>query len=105
MLLRNGRPDVPVHTQPILMRLEPDQKGWIHVDLRSKQLRVQEECMVYVEWVGARGDGRQLSIPVQYPMLGHAHYYRYGSQNRWKRFRAMATPMQLVVRPVEAIRD
>lgn len=105
MQLRRGSPESPMHTQPILISLGPRQKGWIQVDLRAVQLSVREECMVYVEWVAAKGEGGLLSIPVHYPLLGESHYYRYGSQNRWKRFRAMGTPMQLVVRAVEAKRD
>ncbi len=100
MDVRRGRVGAPVHTQPVLVTLQTEQKGWVHVDLRALQLMVQKECIVYVEWVAAKGEGKQLSIPVHYPLAGQSHYYRYGSQNRWKRFRAMGTPMQLLVHTV-----
>ena len=29
--------------------------------------------------------------------IGATHYYRYGSQNKWKRFRGMSTAMQLEI--------
>lgn len=101
MDLRHGKPDPQIQWKPILIGLGAHRQGWIQVDIKASGWTIDDDVMVCVEWVGARGKGQQLSFPLHYPTLGSTHYYRYGSQNRWKRFRAMETPMQLVVRSVD----
>ena len=101
MDLRHGKPDPQIQWKQILIGLGAHRQGWIQVDLKASGWTIDDDVMVCVEWVEALGKGQQLSFPLHYPTLGSTHYYRYGSQNRWKRFRAMATPMQLVVRPVD----
>lgn len=95
--VRKGRPDRPITTQPVLVPVTGQQRGWIKVPLRHLQIGTEQDVMVVLEWVDAGAKGGRLSLPVHFPAIGESHYYRYGAQNRWKRFRSMETPILLHV--------
>lgn len=69
-------------------------RQWVEVDLMPYQLVTSDDVIVAVQWVDSYGNGTALQMPIQMPAIA-THYYRYGSQDRWKRFRGMTTSMNL----------
>jgi hypothetical protein len=47
-----------------------------------------------LEWIYHSEKGGTLSLPMNIPAMG-THFYKYGSQNQWKRFLGMSTAMYL----------
>ncbi len=91
--VERGKPGKPLLHANCLVTLYGKQKGWIHVDLTSYHLALEDNFIVAVEWVGASAKGTHLGLPIKLPWPGSEHFYRYGSQNKWKRFIGMTTPM------------
>ena len=82
----------------IIVTLANRKSGWVEVDLRSWDIRTDQPVVVSVEWVYAAGKGNYLSLPIGMPRPGNTHYYKYGSQNRWKIFNMMSAAMTLQIR-------
>ncbi|MEM1124782.1 MAG: carboxypeptidase-like regulatory domain-containing protein, partial [Bacteroidota bacterium] len=95
--IKKGRPNTLLHNSPIIITLGEQQRGWIEVDLVAHQLFVETDVIVAVEWIEHSQKGNALGLPLTIPTLG-THFYKYGSQNRWKRFRGMSTAMELTVK-------
>lgn len=87
-----------VHNQEIIISLNPNQKGWVEVDLRSYNIAVDDDIVASVEWIAAETGGNRLNIPITVPSIGNKHYYKYGSQNAWKKYNNMSAAMVLEVR-------
>ena len=96
--VENGRPGASLLSKPVIIELKPKQSGWIEVDLQPYDIKVEDPVIISVEWVYARGEGRALSMPITIPAIGATHYYRYGSQNKWKKFAQMSSCISLTVR-------
>lgn len=90
-----GKPDKAILNQDVLLTITGKRKGWQQVDLSPYHLSIKHNFIVAVEWVGQSIKGSFLGIPIKMPLPGAEHYYRYGSQNHWKRFVAMTTPMNI----------
>lgn len=95
--LENGRPHNSIHTQEILTEITNAQKGWVSVDLSPYQIYAKGKIAVAITWIYHSNEGARLQLPITIPVIGSTHYYRYGSQNKWKRFRGMSTAMQLEI--------
>lgn len=95
--IKNGRPDQLINKENIIATLVNQQKGWIKVDLSQEQLFVKSDVIVAVEWIEHSQKGRILQLPITLPTFG-THFYKYGSQDKWKRFRGMSTAMVLTVK-------
>ena len=96
--LRRGKPGDNLLKDNIFVTLTGRQRGWVDVDLRPFDVRVDEPVVVSVEWVFAAGKGRNLSLPIAMPRPGSKHFYKYGSQARWKGFVSMSAAMLLQIR-------
>lgn len=72
-------------------------KDWIQVDLKIYGILVSDDIIISIEWVDKSEKGNKLLFPLARPSLA-THYYKYGSQNRWKKFNAMSTLMQLTLK-------
>lgn len=68
--------------------------GWIEVDLTPYDIVINEDVVVSIQWIESKGKGSYLQMPIQMPALA-VHYYKYGSQNKWKKFNGMTTAMNL----------
>ena len=66
----------------------------MEVDLKTQNIRLEEDVIVCLEWIYHAGKGSSLSLPMNMPATG-THFYKYGSQDKWKRFRGMSTAMYL----------
>lgn len=93
----NGKPGQLLHRQEILTEITELGKGWVSVDLSPYQIFAKGKIIATITWVYHSQKGKFLQLPLTLPAIGSTHYYRYGSQNRWKRFRGMSTAMQLEV--------
>lgn len=94
--LTNGRPGQALHNQPILIEITKQQKGWTSIDLSPYQLYTKGAIAATISWIYHSEKGKYLQLPLTMPALG-THFYRYGSQSKWKRFRGMSTAMELEV--------
>lgn len=68
--------------------------GWIEIDLIPYAIEVNEDVVVSIQWIESKGKGSYLRMPIQIPALA-VHYYKYGSQDSWKKFNGMTTAMNL----------
>lgn len=82
----------------IIVTLAGKTKGWVEVDLLPYDVRVDQPVLVSVEWVYAAGQGNNLSLPIGMPRPGNKHFYKFGSQNRWKVYNMMSAAMVLQIR-------
>ena len=81
-------------SQNIYVNVRGKSRHWVEVDLLPYQLTVSDDVVVSVQWIDSAGQGTALQMPLQMP-AATTHYYRYGSQDRWKKFRGMTTSMNL----------
>jgi len=95
--IKNGRPHQLLNQQDIITTLVQHKKGWATVDLSTFQLFVKEDVIVALEWIEHSQKGRVLQLPITMPAFA-THFYKYGSQDKWKRFRGMSTAMVLTVK-------
>ena len=94
--IKKGKPARNIAPQNIIVELAGGQTGWVKVDLTPYQFISTEKVAVAVEWVYHSAKGRVLAIPIAIPSAG-IHFYKYGSQGKWKRFVGMSAAMGLEV--------
>lgn len=68
--------------------------GWIEIDLIPYAIEVSDNIVISIQWIESKGKGTYLRMPIQMPALA-VHYYKYGSQDSWKKFNGMTTAMNL----------
>lgn len=86
-------PGDPLVQEGLLIPVTGIRSGWVNVSLASRKLYLSGEVFFSLEWVGFSGKAGYLSVPLSMPRPLSNHYYRYGSQNTWKRHRLMSTSM------------
>lgn len=84
----------PLLTRNVYLTVPGKRRDWVTVDLTNLNLVVSEDVVVSVQWVDHVGRGNHLSLPIQMPATA-IHYYKYGSQDRWRKFVGMTTAMNL----------
>lgn len=82
--------------QNIYVTIAGKSRKWVEVDLLPYQIVTSDDVIVSVQWIDSVGKGTALQMPLQMPAVA-THFYRYGSQDRWKKFRGMTTAMNLTV--------
>lgn len=82
----------------IIVTLVGKKKGWVEVDLLPYDVRVDQSVVISAEWVYASKRGNYLALPIGMPRPGNKHFYKFGSQNRWKIFNMMSAAMLLQIR-------
>lgn len=92
--LKKGKPHKNLNNSDIIISVKNQKQGWIEVDLRPYNIEIKDDVAVAIEWVYHSENGSSLSLPITMPTLG-THFYKYGSQGNWKRFRGMSTAMFL----------
>lgn len=96
--LNKGEPGGNLLKDNIIVTFTGRKKGWIEVDLLPYDVRVDHPVVVAAEWVYASKKGNYLSLPIGMPRPGNKHFYKFGSQNRWKVFGMMSAAMLLQIR-------
>jgi len=99
--IEQGKPSNFIHQEAIIVELTDQKSGWISVDLSSYAIIMQENFVASIEWIYSSKKGKYLQMPIAMPAIGSTHYYRYGSQNEWKRFRGMSSAIYLSARAEE----
>ena len=93
--LKRRKPGKNILTQNIIKEVVEKKTGWIEVDLTPYQILSDKSVIVGVEWIYHSKNGRFLTLSISVPSVGSVHFYKYGSQNKWKRFSMMSSAMQL----------
>lgn len=83
-------------SQNIYVSINKKMNNWVEVDLTPYDIVVNENVVVSVQWVDRSAKGSFLGMPITIPAAA-THYYKYGSQDRWKKFPGMSTAMMLRV--------
>jgi len=96
--LNGGDPGDNLLKDNIIVTLVGPKKGWVEVDLLPYDVRVDQSVVVSAEWVYASKRGNYLALPIGMLRPGNKHFYKYGSQNRWKIFNMMSAAMRLQIR-------
>lgn len=99
--LEQGKPANFVHQKEIIVELTDQKSGWIPVDLSPYAFVMEEDFVASVEWIYSSQKGKYLQMPIAMPVVGSTHFYRFGSQNEWKRFRGMSSAIYLKVKMEE----
>lgn len=95
--LSDGKPGAFLNRENILVELFKHKQGWVTVDLLKYQIKVDDNFAVSAEWVYASGKGKLLRLPITIPSIGATHFYKYGSQNAWKKFSQMSSCMEVTL--------
>lgn len=84
-----------LNQEEIIIELTNKKQGWIIADLSPYNIKYNKDIIVSIEWIYHSQKGNLLRMPIAMPKLGSTHYYRYGSQNQWKKFDTMSSAMYL----------
>jgi len=95
--VKANRPHINLLTQDVIFEINEKATGWIVVDLTTYKINVEDNIIVSLQWIYKSESGNVLSLPISMP-TPYTHYYKYGCQNNWKRFKSMTTRMKLDVR-------
>lgn len=93
--LKKGKPHKLLNEQDIVVTISNQQTGWITVDLSEYELLTKENFIATLEWIDASDNGKYLAMPISLPVFGSHHYYKFGSQAKWKHFRNMSVSMEV----------
>jgi ribosome biogenesis protein Nip4 len=99
--IKNGEPDEVINNKMIYKSIYDEFEGWVSVDISDLQVSVDEDVIVGIEWIEHSENGKNLSLPMIVPSLGSTHFYRYGSQSKWKRFRGISTALMVQYREIK----
>lgn len=94
--LTNGKPDKVLNKKDIIISLKDKKTGWTEVSLAECGMIKETEIAVVIEWIYHSETGSRLALPISFPTMG-THFYKFGSQGKWKRFRGMSTAMYLKI--------
>ncbi len=93
--IKDKYPNKKINTKNVFIEVKNKYTGWVIVDLSDYNIKVQENIIVSSEWVEGSKKGNKLSLPLFIPSLTSTHYYKYGSQAKWKKYGMISTAMVL----------
>lgn len=93
-VLKN-KPNKKINTENIFVTVSKNYADWVEVDLSDFKIAIQEDIIISVEWIEHSKSGNKLNLPIIVPSFGSTHFYKFGTQNSWKRFSNLSTPMFL----------
>lgn len=99
--IKNGEPHEVINKKMIYKSIYDEFEGWVSVDISDLQMSVDEDIIVGIEWIEHSKNGKNLSLPMIVPSLGSTHFYRYGSQSKWKKFRGISTALVVQYREIK----
>lgn len=94
---KKGKPDQLLQKEDIIFTLENKATGWQIIDLEKYDLQFNQTIIVALQWIDYSEDGTRLSMPLKFPKVNGQHFYKFGSQAKWKHFQNMASSLQLKV--------
>lgn len=95
--VKKGKPSKYLSDKDIIITIKNKQSGWIEVDLRDYDIITNKTFIASLQWIDASEEGRNLAMPIDLPVLGSHHYYKFGSQAKWKHFRNMSAAMNVTL--------
>jgi len=95
--LKNGKPVQSLLKENIITEITNKKKGWLSVDLSPYELYANTPIILSAAWVYHSKEGNYLSLPLKWPAFGNQHFYKFGSQDKWRIFKNMTTAMQLQI--------
>lgn len=93
--INNKYPSKNLNKKNIYIDVKNKSTGWIIVNLADYDINIKENIIITVEWIEGSEGGNKLSLPMLIPSFGSVHYYKYGSQSKWKKYKMISTPMIL----------
>ncbi|AUS06521.1 carboxypeptidase-like regulatory domain-containing protein [Pseudotamlana carrageenivorans] len=93
--IKDNLPHKNINKENIFVEVKNKSSGWINVDLTDYDINIKENIIITVEWIEGSEDGNKLSLPMLIPSFSSVHYYKYGSQSKWKKYKMISTPMIL----------
>jgi len=93
--IKDNRPNKKINTENILVEVGENYSDWVITDLTSYDINVKENIIITVEWIEHSEKGNKLNLPIIIPSLGSTHYYKFGSQNSWKKYGSISSSMHL----------
>lgn len=94
--IKSRKPDINLLSRNIICEVINKKSGWINIDLSQYNIVANDDIVVSIEWIYKSLKGTVLALPIIMPTT-HVHFYKYGSQNKWKRYDSMTTHMELTV--------
>ena len=95
--IKKRKPYKTLLAKGIYIQITGKKHDWINVDLRPHKIIVSDDIIVSLEWVGKSEKGSYLFFPLARPSVA-SHYYKEGSQNKWYRYPAMSSLMELILK-------
>jgi len=96
--IQKNTPKELINKKNIFVEIVNSKKGWISVDLADFNIVVSEDVIISIEWVEhSKNNGAKLSLPIIIPSLFSTHYYKFGSQAKWTKYKGISSAMKLVV--------
>lgn len=95
--LKNGLPDKNLLNESIILKLIKPKIGWTGIDLTAYRLVYDQNIVVALQWIGHSNKGRIVQLPITMPAIGAVHFYKFGSQDKWRRYNNMSTSINLEV--------
>lgn len=95
--LKKGLPDSSLLQQNILLTFTGPKIGWAEFDLVPYNLVYDQNIVIALQWVAHSRKGRLVQLPITVPSPGAVHFYKFGSQDRWRRYNNMSTAINLQV--------
>lgn len=92
--LKKRKPSENILSQNIIKEVVGGKSGWIEVDLTPYRILSKKSVVVGVEWIYHSKKGKYLTLPIALAKKG-PHFYKYGSQNKWKSYPTMSSAMEL----------
>jgi hypothetical protein len=93
--IQNGKPGRNISGANMVFTVTGHKKGWVTFDLSRHHLVFDSNVIIALEWVGSSQKGSLLGFPITVPSPGAVHYYKFGSQSKWKKFVSMSTAMNV----------
>ena len=93
--IKNNKPHKKLYNENLIIELDNKYTGWTKIDLTKYKIKSKQDIIITVEWIEASKIGNQLSLPVLVPSFNSIHYYKYGSQSYWKKYKMVSTSMVL----------
>ncbi len=91
--IKKNMPDKHLTSQDIIVSVDDQKTGWIEVDLSDYDIFTKNDFIATVQWIDSSADGKKLGMPIRFPVFGKKHYYKFGSQAKWKRYKNMSISM------------
>lgn len=84
-----------INKENIFIEVKNKYTGWVKIDLTDYDINIQQDIIITAEWIEGSKKGDELSLPMLIPSFSSVHYYKYGSQSKWKRYKMISTAMIL----------